>query len=152
MDEMYQPTTNPSRTWQFRGGTANDGRTYGPPDYAVPYGTKGCPLAPRNYRAELGDIELPPELLEGVFAARLKVADLDLEARGKLWRQLSCLTKTAKNLWHFYINCRCQKAKSRLKAESQHIGSTHCQSARVHVMLSEGTSQPIMWRRFLCPR
>ena len=85
MDEMYQPTTNPSRTWQFRGGTANDGRTYGPPDYAVPYGTKGCPLAPRNYRAELGDIELPPELLEGVFAARLKVADLDLEA----WQALA---------------------------------------------------------------
>ena len=65
--------------WLSRGGTANDGTKYGPPNSAIAWGTIGCPLVPRIYRVRFGQRSAPPLMKRVLKAPRLTLGDLDSE-------------------------------------------------------------------------
>ena len=71
---------NPSNDWLQAGGTAFNGMAYGPPSSANAYGMPGCPLVPRIFRVDSGEIELPRALSELVGIPCLKVRELDSTA------------------------------------------------------------------------
>ena len=56
--------------------TAADGVLYGPVRTAAPWGSAGCPIAPRSYRAAHGGAEGPAELKKLAGTSDLTVADL----------------------------------------------------------------------------
>lgn len=57
--------------------TAADGVLYGPVRTAVPWGSAGCPIAPRSYRAVHGGADGPAELKKLAGTSDLTIADLD---------------------------------------------------------------------------
>ena len=68
---------SPTAHWLSRGGTANDGTTYGPPSSAVAWGKVGCPLVPRICRTHFGQQTAPPLIKRALKAPHLSLRDLD---------------------------------------------------------------------------
>ena len=62
--------------WVSVGGVAANGIKYSSPNHAVAWGTKGCPLLPREARERYRGVKLPPDL-QKIFGAPLTVAQLD---------------------------------------------------------------------------
>ena len=64
--------------WETHGGIATDGTTYVPPDQAKAWGTAGCPLLPRSYRARYASRRVPPALSTTLTGAEdLTFSELD---------------------------------------------------------------------------
>lgn len=55
---------------------ASDGALYGPVRTAVPWGSAGCPIAPRSYRAAHGGADCPAELKKLAGTSDLTITDL----------------------------------------------------------------------------
>ena len=63
--------------WISHGGTASDGTVYGAAREAAPWGSPGCPLAPKILRILWGQRTLPPTLSQELGRPGLTVADLN---------------------------------------------------------------------------
>ena len=65
-----------AQVWTYNGGVAANGVKYAEPNHAIAWGSKGCPLLPREVRKRHRGLELPYEL-QRILGASLTVDQLD---------------------------------------------------------------------------
>ncbi len=66
--------------WLSNGGTTLDGLSYLAPKYAKPWGEIGCPIVPRHFRLEFGDLLISSNYFSNKDEDFLRLSDLDASA------------------------------------------------------------------------